>query len=121
MSGGARKKLKATTGQMALLDAIWKRAGGVGELAQKVDVHKQAPVNWRLRGKVPLKHCRRVADALNLNKTQEWGLNYNDMFLFYRKSAPSWSEVIRSFEFPADTYKAILSLKAPKNSFLDDK
>lgn len=114
MKGGARKKQKPTTGQKALLDAIWHRYGGVGAVAHKLGVHIQAPVNWRLRGRVPLKFCYSVAEALDLTECQMWGLNYIDLFTFYPTKAPPWEDVIKCFEFSPDVFKTIINLKAPK-------
>ena len=115
MRGGARTKIKPTTSQKALLAAIWHKYGGVGSIAKKIGVHAQAPVNWRLRGRVPLKLVTMVADALGFNRIQMWGLNYNDMILLFPNEIPFWSEVVESYSFPPEIYKSIMSLKNPKN------
>ena len=115
MRGGARTKIKPTTSQKALLAAIWHKYGGVGSIAKKIGVHAQAPVNWRLRGRVPLKLVTMVADALGFNRIQTWGLNYSDMLLLFPNETPFWAEVVESYSFPPEVYKSIMGLKNPKN------
>lgn len=111
MLGGARKKAKINEAQKALLFAIWKSKGGVGAVANLLDVNIQAPVNWRNRGGVPLLLCLRIAEKLQI---PVWGLNYKELTKFYGKSkAPEWSLVVKSYKLEEAEIAHILSLTPP--------
>ena len=111
MIGGIRKKQAVTKGTVALLNEIWRIKGGIAKVARDLEVIRQAPINWRNRGKVPLMSCKHIAFSL---KIPIWGLNYEDLVYFYcDKVPPSWPETVKMYGLDSNTVKYILSLEHP--------
>lgn len=110
MQGGKRRKLKHRDGQKLLLDAIWRKLGGPAAVAKKLGVHAQAPINWRNRGGVPLVDCMRVASLLGI---PEYGLNYSELYKFYRTEIVSWEEAVKQYQLDKLTENKILSFRTP--------
>jgi hypothetical protein len=115
MRGGPRDKKKIKRGDQALLHAIWEAHGGPGEVANIVskylheDIICQAPVNWRLRGRVPYKLVKAVAEALDISPL---GLNYGILYNL-TDDIPSWEEVVKSYGLPKGVVDMIINLKPP--------
>ena len=113
--GGARDKKKIKYGDQALLHAIWEAHGGPGEVANILskylheDVNCQAPVNWRLRGKVPHKLVKAVAEALDISPL---GLNYGTLYNL-SEDIPSWESVVKSYGLSKGIVDMIIMLKPP--------
>ena len=115
MRGGIQNKLKYKHGDQALLAAIWESHGGPTEVARVIseyaeeEVHRQAPINWRMRGQVPHRYVKIVADALQINPI---GLNYKTL-MNLTPDIPAWDKVVRSYNLPKDVVRRILFLKPP--------
>lgn len=103
---------KIKSGQGLLLYNLWRINGGCVEVAKKCKVHQQAPVNWYIRGSVPLPQLAKVIQGLNLTDVQKWGLNYQEMsYLLPEK--PKWREVVQSFPFSSKLKEKILFYAPP--------
>lgn len=115
MRGGPRERKKIKRGDQALLHAIWEAHGGPGHVANllskflKEEVNCQAPVNWRLRGRVPYKLVKSVAEALKISPL---GLNYGVLYNL-TDDIPSWEEVVKSYGLPKTVVDWIIYLKPP--------
>lgn len=115
MRGGARERKKVRCGDQALLQALWDAHGGPGEVARKVglyaheDLHTQAPINWRSRGRVPNRYVKIVAEALGISPL---GLNYG-VLCALAVAVPPWEKVVKSYGLPEKVVQAILFLKPP--------
>lgn len=113
--GGARDKKKIKYGDQALLHAIWEAHGGPGEVANiltkflKEEISCQAPVNWRLRGRVPYKLVKAVADALDISPL---GLNYGTLYNL-SEDPPAWESVVKLYGLPKGVCDMIINLKPP--------
>lgn len=111
MLGGSRRKSRILDGQRELLGAIWKLKGGVGAVANLLDQHIQAPVNWRNRGGVPLNMCLFVSEKLRI---PIWGLNYRELLKFYGVAkAPAWPLVVKSYGLEGAVVDHIMSFSSP--------
>lgn len=94
MRAARHKKQKPTTGQQALLEALWGRFGNPATLEGKLHMHRQNFINWRIRKGVPLVLCYRLARELNVNP---YALNYKGLSrLNFNKPVPTWKEVVNS-------------------------
>ena len=104
---------KIRTGSQALIKMLWIRYGGPAQIHQKFfpEIPRQDFVNWRERGRVPLKLVHKVADKLGISI---WGLNYEDLAVMYPTKIPSWRQVVFSYNFKAAITGQILYLKPPK-------
>lgn len=111
MRGGSREKVKFKKGDQALLAAIWEKYGGPAEIARLCKLHQQSLVNWRLRGKVPLKMVKLISQTLGIPM---WGLNYEEIKFVTTSELPSWKEVVTSYGLGKEIEKRILFLKPPK-------
>ena len=115
MRGGPREKKKIKRGDQALLHAIWEAHGGPGHVAQllskhlKEDINVQAPVNWRLRGRVPYKLVKSVAEVLDISPL---GLNYG-ILANLSDDCPSWESVVKSYGLSKGIVEMILYMKPP--------
>ena len=114
MQGGRRERKKLKRGDQALLQALWEKYGGPTEISKKVqlygyDVGCQAPVNWRLRGRVPHAYVKAVAAALDISPL---GLNYATLANL-TPDVPDWASVVKSYGLPKDVVESILFLKPP--------
>ena len=115
MQGGSRERKRIKRGDQALLAAIWDLHGGPTEVARKIiaysrkDLNLQAPINWRIRGKVPYNYVKVVAEALNINPA---GLNYSTLSRL-TDDIPSWEEVVKSYGLSKGVVDMILFLRPP--------
>lgn len=115
MRGGVRDKKKIKRGDQALLAALWDKYGGPTEVSKKIsafaheEISCQAPVNWRIRGKVPHRYVKIVADALGISPL---GLNYSTLANL-TKDIPSWETVVKSYGLSKGITEMILFLKPP--------
>lgn len=98
---------KPINGYQALIATLWHQKGGVSQTAKKTSFSKQCIGNWRLRGRVPLSLCARVAAVLNV---PVHGLNYPELKKFYLDQIPAWKDVVLSYNFTPMETKLILSL-----------
>jgi len=97
--------------QAMVLRKLWIKHGGPCMVSRMCGVGIQEPSNWRTRGRVPLKLCRRVAEALG---ESIWALNYADMALLVPKEKrPSWISVVDACGFDKQTRNEIIFLEAP--------
>lgn len=115
MRGGIKEAIQPENGGQALLRALWDRFGGPSIIAERVSqvthsvIDSQVPVNWRIRGRVPSKYVKAVAQALNISPL---GLNYAVLSaLTY--NVPGWDEVVLSYGLPKEVTDSILMLKPP--------
>lgn len=108
---GRKLKKPILSSQALLLQFLWRKHGGPSRIAQLCGVAVQHPNNWRMRGKVPLKSCKRVATAIN---ESIWALNYKELSRIYSDdSVPTWSAVVKACFLDPPDEKQVLSLKAP--------
>ena len=108
--GGAKFKKVPENGQVALLEAVWNMLGGPKAVADKLGVHRQSPVNWRNRGKVPVKYAHVLASMFSL---PVWGFNYCDC-VFMHSNAPKWEEVVKDYGLPKGLVQDILRRGRPE-------
>lgn len=107
MRGGKRTKLPTDRGASALLEALWKHFGGPANVSIITGVSPQTLVNWRLRGKVPVKQVFKIAKALNI---PHWGLNYAELSEMF-EDAPTWKQVVASYKLEPSMMKYIFGFK----------
>lgn len=88
--GGHRERKPTFSGYELLLDFIWTSFGGAAEVARLLKVHKQQPVNWRLKGAVPLEKVGMISRALKLPPE---ALNYEGTLTFKGKGL-SWEDTV---------------------------
>lgn len=112
MRGGTKPKQVITHGAHKLLDTLWAKFGGPAAITKHLlpDFGRQIFVNWRNRGKVPLKFCTIVSAALEV---PPWGLNYEELSMISPDKIPSWREVVKSYDFTNKEIRAILELPYP--------
>lgn len=108
--GGERFKIKLKTSQARLLHALWELHGGPTMAAKKLGVHQQMPINWRVRGFVPLKKC---ADVSRILDVPQLALNYTALKPFGFKPVSSWTTIVTSIGFDKKTEEWILKGKHP--------
>lgn len=111
--GSRLHKLK--DGQAILLDALFKKHGGLRASALKIGKPvTEGQLNmWRKRGKVPVKHVPLVANKLGVPSL---ALNYVEMvkLLFFEEITISWSDIVKQAGFGKDITNKILRAKKPK-------
>jgi hypothetical protein len=71
--GGARTAKKLKLSQARMLSVLWDKFGGIKGTSDLLGVPYQNPINWRLRGFVPLELVGRTARKLGVSKE---ALNY---------------------------------------------
>lgn len=105
--GGKRDKTVVRSAQYMLLDAIWKKFLGPSAVAEILGVGVQTPLNWRIRGAVPLEEVISVANKLGI---KPHGLNYEGCRLIAdpNKKYPSWEEVVGYYGLEKRVVRAIL-------------
>lgn len=108
--GGVREKTKLRTAQSLLLEALWEKLGGVSAVGEALNTHHQTPINWRLKGKVPLVLCGTVANTLKVDK---WALNYSQLKALLG-DAPTWKSVVQALKFDSEVETKILKAPEPK-------
>lgn len=97
MKGGHRLKKKIKDRQGMLIDALYKKHGGVTKIAKKLDdVTAQDLINWRNRCAIPIKYCHRVSKVLDCTI---YALNYDDMCFFYDGGFP-WDLIVEGCCLP---------------------
>lgn len=106
-------KKKPTTGNAALITALWNHFGGPTAVKDKFFPKWKGSdfFNWRIRGKVPLQLVPIVANAMKIPK---WGLNYEELSMFYLGDVPLWNDVVKSYKFSKEVEDYILFYKPPK-------
>jgi len=98
-----------------MLYQIWKHYGGATKVAAICGVHKQAPVNWYIRGRVPIQYIGILEEKLKLSFVQKFALNYNDRrSVITQVKTPTWKEVVNSFPFSKQLKEKILFYAPPK-------
>lgn len=111
--GGKRPKKEAVSGQAKLLDLIWELTGGAAAVATKINVHRQLPVNWRNRGKVPLELVGRLSRALKLPPE---AFNYEEVIDF-KGEGLTWEQTVKAVETLYEAENKIEAiLKVPPRS-----
>lgn len=108
--GGYRTPKSLECGCARLLQCLIEQLGGATKVATELHLKPQIPVNWKLRGQVPLEHVGRFSRTF---KVEQLGLNYEQMLMLTGKDVP-WKKVVGSYGFPSDVVKYILNGKAPK-------
>jgi hypothetical protein len=71
----------------------------------------QTPINWKLRGHVPLEEAGQVARLLG--EESVWGFNYEGLAQLTGK-APKWREVVNSYGLPRSMVAWVLEVPGPK-------
>lgn len=102
------------TSQQLVIEHIIKNAGGHSKIAKIVGLYRQAPINWREEGHVPLKWVGQVARALEVTP---WALNYTDLANL-KGDCPTWKEVVKSLGWPKALTDRILFLSPPVNPLI---
>lgn len=102
-----------TQGQQVILDHYFTQAGGPDAVAEAVGTYRQAAVNWRNRGYVPLKWVGPTSRAL---KVTAWALNYTELATL-KGEAPRWSEIVGKLNLPKNVREKVLHLKPPRDPF----
>lgn len=101
---------KLPTGQHLLLDAIWRKHGGLRAAAKKIGILEHQLNVWRKRGGVPLKHVRQVALALGV---QIGALNFVAVTTSHG-AVGSWADIVMSCGLDKTTETKVLKSKPPK-------
>lgn len=104
---GPRLK-KLPTAQHILLDALWKKHGGMRSAAKKIGVEEYLLNMWRRRGAVPIKKCKEVAMALAVPLG---ALNFVEVTSIM--GTQDWSYVVKECGFDKSTEAKILRAKPP--------
>lgn len=106
-----RKKPKS--GAEALITALWNYFGGPTAVRDKYFPKWRVGdfFNWRVRGKVPLQLSTIIANTM---KIPRWGLNYEELSMFFPGEAPAWESVVKSYKFDKETEDYILYFKPPR-------
>lgn len=107
--GGIREPIKNKSGPSRLLEILWNNYGGPVALGHDLKVSTSVVINWRVRGKVPLKLVPKVGEVLGV---PHFGLNYADLVKFY--GAKAWEDVVKSYKLTPDEINWILKGKRPK-------
>lgn len=107
--GGYRKRKKLKGAQSLLLEALWNKFGGIDAVSKITGFPPQYFINWKLRGRVPLELCKKVADSLKipilaLNYSQLKGLGFDES---------SWRAVVAQCELESNAKSIVLSGEAP--------
>jgi len=89
--GGYRQKLDYDYAEQRLLDVLWERAGGPGELRKKTGILAQAFGGWRRKGYVPL---NKVGPIARLLKVPIYALNFTECHELLGKG-PTWGQVLK--------------------------
>ena len=109
------KRKKTKRGDIALLDAIIKKHGGMSQISRNIKRHRQHICGWRNTGKIGLISVGPFARALGV--ATPWGLNYRDLALLMGvEKTPPWEDVVRSYGLSEELVLSILALSAPKPS-----
>lgn len=108
---------KSKSAESTLLDGIINYYSGPRAfcklLSEKLeqDIAEQSAVNWRQRGRIPLKLANPVSKIL---KVSVYALNYRDAKAFF-DSEINWTEVVNSVKFIPDSFRLkVLALGEPK-------
>ena len=108
------KKYKSSQGM--LIDGIVNYYGGPRVVAHLLseklgkEFHEQSCVNWRGRGKIPLKLANQIAKVF---KVPVYALNFKDAKAF-TGSDVEWEPTVRACKFlPSEFIERVLSLKQP--------
>lgn len=104
---GPRLK-KLPTAQHILLDALWKKHGGMRSAAKKIGVEEYLLNMWRRRGAVPLKKCREVSASLEVPIA---ALNFIEISALM--GLIEWPYVVKECGFDKATEVRILQAKPP--------
>lgn len=110
LRGGFRTPKNLELGTSRLLQCLIEQLGGATKVATELFLNPQIPVNWKLRGQVPLEHVGRFARKF---KIPEEGLNYEQLIML-KGAGPTWSKVVASYGFPRDVVNYILKGKSPR-------
>ena len=105
--------------QALLLSVLWKIFGGNRKVARILKIHEQMPVNWKLRGHVPLTQVGHVARLL---KVPPEALNYEEVVRL-KGGGLTWRECVTEVlskgrelgNVKYDTlYQKLVHFKSPK-------
>lgn len=109
-----KKYWRAENRYSFLIDAILQHFGGEAPLRKllvikskgKLIYKRQNIYNWRDRGIVPLEHCYKIADLLEISP---YALNYEGVILSNGTARPDWPDVVRTCKFlrPSEVVRAI--------------
>ncbi len=109
----SRELYKPSTGQSLILHELWKKHGGLRASAELIGIPEYFMSLWRRRGKVAIKKCRAVADALDI---PIYALNYAEISELVGEPAGGWEHTVKSCRLGQDVEKRILKLKWPINN-----
>lgn len=108
---GRKLQKKISDAQALLLQYLWRKHGGPVAVSRLCGVGMQAPNNWRIRGRVPLVLCRRVAEALH---EPMWAFNYHELSkLYVKKERPKWIDVVDACGLDRSSRDEIVMMKPP--------
>lgn len=102
--GGSRIKRSNLSPYSLLLDALWTKFGGIAAVARLLGEIPQAPLNWKLRGCVPLEKVIHVATIL---QTSALALNFKGWSALVEQKE-TFESVVLSCELPQDATNNII-------------
>lgn len=108
--GGARKPIKIESSQGRFLHVLWKLYGGATEVGRLLNISPQLPVNWKVRGRVPLQYIGKVSRGLQVLPEL---LNYEQVVAFKGKGC-NWKKLVRDFKLEEKAQSYVFSGKKPQ-------
>lgn len=115
-------KKSVITGQQMLIRSLINYFGGPTKMARIIGILNgekvtlQLPLNWVMRGRVPIEVVGEVSRKL---KVDRFALNFEQCGDFLGHT-PLWEEVIEALPLPAASKQKILKLPKPKESTLSE-
>lgn len=89
--GGIRKPVKLPCSQQRALSIVIDYLGGPTAVARKLGVARQLPINWKIRGRVPLEIVGQVGRTLGFDSLL---LNYEEVSALLG-SKKWWETIVR--------------------------
>jgi hypothetical protein len=104
--GGARTKRQNLSPFSLLIQALWDKFGGVSKVVNLLKETSQAPINWKLRGAVPLEKVIGVSNILNVPAL---ALNFKGWSLLLdEKDRASFPDVVLACDLASDITNSII-------------
>ena len=92
-----------------LLDALWRKHGGLRKCAKLCGVPEYQLNAWRARGGVPWKYVLQVSVALKVPRTV---LNFQKIFGLVDEG--DWVTMVKACKLDLASEKKILKMKVPR-------
>lgn len=104
--------LPLKTSQARLLQVIWHLNGGPHAVADIIGIARQLPINWRVRGRVPLKMVGLVSRKLGVPPAV---LNIEDV-IRYTGKVFIWKSQVDKLGLSRQDYHYVMNARMPKKA-----